>query len=414
MLNFNVRWMDEIARRMTLGNRYSRDRFSEAELVNALLLAHRVRDRQYMDDVLVESIALALPGFLGNPREMLARRRVVPSKAALIGHTISLDAALMLVHQAEAMDACPRYGWADSSPQCGRDWFISKHVLVRPGKVVAAARAANALVLLRPGMPAGTLADLDAARAAAGGALDRNALLQTVGSCIQLRVHPPMALGSGRSAAEHKASALLQALLLDVGSRVDRLVVVLGDFVSFCSDMGPEMRIPQLQVSDLRVLIPEWLLRSNITEDVDEGDVGAEPLPVLALMPFTLNVPGALHICHNLSRDMEKRLGYWRALSTQLNKHRQPIVEEARSRALPSRASWGRSSATTWTSSTRGQRPSTRSVGRTSWSSCSTCEMFGISFATHGTARSSRGSTRVAASKASTQTFSPGLRWLCQ
>eukprot|EP00969_Alexandrium_andersonii_P158617 7007835-Alexandrium_andersonii.AAC.1 len=51
---------------------------------------------------------------------------------------------------------------------------------------------------------------------------------------------------------------------------------------------------------------------------------------------------------------MEKRLGYWRAFFAQLKTSKASCRKGTLASSTFARASWGRSSATMWTSSTRG------------------------------------------------------------
>eukprot|EP00959_Pyramimonas_sp_CCMP1952_P412912 8652523-Pyramimonas_sp.AAC.1 len=85
----------------------------------------------------------------------------------------------------------------------------------------------------------------------------------------------PHALGSGASAAVHKASALLFSWSVgrvreDLGRDLDNFRC---SFFGYCSDMGTELGLAELQVKSIECLLPRWYASSSLEVDADMHDM---------------------------------------------------------------------------------------------------------------------------------------------
>ena len=94
----------------------------------------------------------------------------------------------------------------------------------------------------------------------------------------------------------------------------------LESFVSFTTDMGTEMGAASFLVQDLSKLFPDWLAEPLLHMDVDNGDAedhcAFESFKLF--LPDAIVIPGALHICSNLCKDVSAKLGHWECFLTQL------------------------------------------------------------------------------------------------
>jgi hypothetical protein len=134
-----------------------------------------------------------------------------------------------------------RFGWSDSSPIYGRDWFLSKHVRVDSSKAFQLMQAAHALSLdrdwlqrklkTRTNVVAGIAADGDDDALSDSSddndvprgtvALDqqnRSDLCQALVHGLVYHIHVPCSLGSGKTDLLHKCSSWAHQVGLDRGT----------------------------------------------------------------------------------------------------------------------------------------------------------------------------------------------------
>ena len=147
---------------------------------------------------------------------------------------------------------------------------------------------------------------------------------------------------------------------------------VLDSFVSFTTDMGTEVGTASFFVADIKSLLPSWLRDPWLRSDVDDVEVlwswptkpekgpgrhnrvlacfqklGGNasstwwgwwarsfyqalvcgPMP---LMPRALIIPGSLHICSNLSKDISAQLVYWPKYVSQLKQVEEVLCDRDR------------------------------------------------------------------------------------
>jgi hypothetical protein len=186
-----------------------------------------------------------------------------PSRSTLQRLALTVDAASMLherhLRSLEPMIAC--YGWADASPQGGREWLLSKIVFCRGSSLSMAALMHHAHVLHKG---ARNMPDVDAGSGSEGelaevGVAARNDALLALRSNLQKRTLPPTALGLRQTNLAHKCAALVHAVALETGGGFDAVDDVFASFVSFTTDFGTEVGIPGFATQSLCNLLPSWM-----------------------------------------------------------------------------------------------------------------------------------------------------------
>ncbi len=276
--------------------------YSSQQLVSAVICAWHLRDNVGLPHVLPHAIDSIMPAWL--PHSLLAAGfAMAPSRSTMRLAQLAVDMAWMLVRRdsVSGQRRALRFGWADSSTVAQSDWFISKHQVVARADCLEAARASQELARnLHEGLP-----DIE----------HRRALSRRVFDAVRILTHVPQNLGLGATGLEQKVAALLYCFYLEVGS-FGLLSEFLNSFVSFTTDMGTEMGAASFLVKDIRQLLPAWLRDPCFVNDV-AGEEDAAPLghagDPIPFMPQAVIVPGGLHICSNLSKDITEQLSHWDA-----------------------------------------------------------------------------------------------------
>eukprot|EP00969_Alexandrium_andersonii_P237231 10471929-Alexandrium_andersonii.AAC.1 len=138
----------------------------------------------------------------------------LPSAATLNRFQLVFDVGFMLWRrQTVAPLDCARYGFADSSPQGGRDWFMVKVQWIDVASLVSTMHAVQSLVADAALLPDSSDEDAEMPERT----IDRPDVAEQVRSAIHVMSLPPVALGLGRATLTDKASALLYALYLESG-----------------------------------------------------------------------------------------------------------------------------------------------------------------------------------------------------
>ena len=299
-----------------------------------------------------------------------------PSASTLRRLSFGIDAAAMLWERTRrsTLSCATSYGWADASPQGGRDWLLIKVVTHRrePGdrsrpSMADLLRQATMLTVPADTSATGLTAAEQEARAAAVRVLREN---------FTARVLPPTALGLKRANLAHKAAALVHSFALETEQSIAHLDAELASLVSFTTDLGVESGIPDFRLSCPVDLIPLWmrqpyeLIEADVLAEVDgmlparnvvdilpddsawqdaqiEPDGGEgfmEPLveqvgpaacprvgksashdspnakrQLVPLLKYAIPVPGLLHILSNALQDVTSTLKYWPEYKVQLN-----------------------------------------------------------------------------------------------
>ncbi|CAE7694010.1 unnamed protein product [Symbiodinium sp. KB8] len=292
-------------------------------LIASVFLTFLLGSRKHVAEAVPLALRVALPGL---DLEELARHLQIPRTTTVARAATYLDLAFVL-YMRDKMKQCPPvlYAWADSSPQSGREWFMSMRAECARDSLLETYHAVNTLIKGR--------SDLQDHAEAEEVDLDElvrcNELLQR---SLAHHKQLPVAMGSGRTKLEDKTSCLLHTLGLESESR-PALFNHLQNVVSWTSDMGTEVQLPQFQALDVQTLLPGWLhgevlASSDVeqfgsdTEGPDRPDAPAaapaEPEQLQSLMPNCLIIPGCLHIFHNLSADVHHKMEWWNPFWEQL------------------------------------------------------------------------------------------------
>ena len=292
-------------------------RYSHSQLLGMVLFAWHLRDSVALTDVMPSALQAIMPDFFALTSVAKGVQVLKQSKSLLRNAQLGVDIALMLVRcrQLQASGPSARYGWADSSAVAKSDWLISKHQAVPESRCPELWQSWSELVHSTDVDNDNEREGLDAAVASR-----RKALTQELMAEVRVHTQPPQALALGLTAIESKLAALLYSFFLEVGS-MKGLRDFLSTFVSFTTDMGTEMGTASFILDDLQKLLPEWLADPLLLPDVDGGgeDENSGAFEGLSLfMPRAIIIPGALHICSNLCKDVSGKLSHWSLFLKQL------------------------------------------------------------------------------------------------
>ena len=130
----------------------SRFQHESEKLLECVLLSRSLHTRaQQLTPLIVKGVEMSVPPFLAATicQQMQSKASSfstntcrLPSRTKLLRHELSLDMALVGVCRelSESLRCC-RYGWADSSPLAGHDWFWSQEVLIKESDIIPTFRA---------------------------------------------------------------------------------------------------------------------------------------------------------------------------------------------------------------------------------------------------------------------------------
>ena len=307
LLALAVRWLKRVAAgfRKPQASAGTRRTFTSTTLLHGALLSNLLRSTAYILAVCAHGAELLLPDM---GLDMIVRGTMAfPSSSSLRRAQFSLDIAHMLTMRGQvANEASVRYGWADSSPQSGRNWLMPLYSTCPSVDVTDVAAVAR-------GLTRGRHDFIDHHESEDLSAPDTVAMNQQLASSLRMHTCIPVALGSGRATVEDKVAALLQSAALECPD-INALGTYLGSFRSWTTDMGIEMSLAMFKCQNWKSLLPCWMrdagLASDVHEDADDQAAPANTLPV-ELMPQALIIPGPLHALHNLAADLHSRLSWW-------------------------------------------------------------------------------------------------------
>ena len=127
-----------------------RTQFNAFQLWSGFSICELLRDKKrLLEKTLRHALLFTFPGLAGAEeevfRDMMGR---VPSPSTLRRCGLMLDTAMMLTMRDRASADVLRFGWADSSPQGGRDWLLVVTDSIKRDRVLQVVAAANTLALL--------------------------------------------------------------------------------------------------------------------------------------------------------------------------------------------------------------------------------------------------------------------------
>ena len=125
----------------------------------------------------------------------------------------------------------------------------------------------------------------------------------------------PVSLGLRATDTAHKAAALAWCWFLRCNG-LPSLLRFIASFVSLTSDMGTESHLTAFSAGSLQNLLPDWLAPSLMPLQGEDGQFDDEVGRLLqtvgtGFLQHAIPVPGAMHILHNLSKDVHGQLPYW-------------------------------------------------------------------------------------------------------
>ena len=291
------------------GEHHGHQRYSDSQLVGMVLFAWHLRNSVVLKEAMPSALESMFPGFFQKTNIALGTQVFSPSRSLLQSAQLSLDVALMILRRQkfESQQSVERYGWADSSPVAQADWIVSKHQTVATSSCTELWLACCELCSLE--VDTEDIAEQQR----------RIELTKYLLAGISVQTQPPQTLAMGLTHIESKLSALAFSFFLEVGS-LTGLKILLDSFVSFTSDMGTEFGTASFMIDDLRKLLPEWLVQPLLRVDVEDGCIGYEGSEILIpFMPKAVVIPGALHICSNLCKDVSKKLDHWNDFVNELS-----------------------------------------------------------------------------------------------
>jgi len=125
----------------------------------------------------------------------------------------------------------------------------------------------------------------------------------------------PVALGSRMSSLAHNVRGICHGSYLEQASRAAMRLFMLG-ICSFTVDSGTEADISNFRSMDFTRVLPPWQTSGDL-----EADAGLDVEPLDAednvenhlkfLLPKAIVVAGMMHICDNMTKDMQVVLVYW-------------------------------------------------------------------------------------------------------
>ena len=273
LIEFNAEVADQRSRR--LEDIREQRRWGSAELQicwQAASLMKKMRALPEAVRLLSKAVTAAIPAALATGCRPCPPEAAAPSEATLSRLNFAVDVAAMLLARANARPGATRYGWADSSPQGGRDWLLSK-VSVIPGDVdLCDLHDAAIAVAKRSSSPA--ISDSDSGSCSEDAQSDvekhsdcdvdqRRVCFQKLQAGLSEHVFPPVALGLRQSDLAHKCAAFVHCVALEVSPSRGHLEEALSSVVSFTTDMGTELGMSGFRLGSLSGLLPVAAAVSN-------------------------------------------------------------------------------------------------------------------------------------------------------
>ena len=291
--------------------------YSSLFLVKMLLLMRLIPGSVDVKTLLIDAVSLLFPNLLKSVCEKLLHKpKMFPSPGTRHQARLVLDAALLLWRRRET-GTYVRFGGADSSPQAGFDFLLSSTDYILTEQVVPVWEAVIRM--------------MKEADMRCEGRWEQQSD-QSIADHVLVRQHLrkeddiPTALGNSAATAAHKVAGMLHKYSLRCENE-SALAAYLSSFFSFCSDMGTEINISGFRIQNLEALLPTWMRKTTLDEDVQgaqwqpmvlESDVsgmcdGQVHQPLVSegqpqnqnvftsntFLPEALSIPGMLHITSN-------------------------------------------------------------------------------------------------------------------
>ena len=206
-----ARWIEALEASMNpMGNPGS---YSASTLFSSVLLFSLMRHEHSVEAAIPHVARVIFPTVpLAELHHMV--RHSFPRGATLLRAGVILDCSYTLWVRKNLGNSLLRYAMGDSSPQCGREWFMQTHTLIECDQVIPCCQAANQLARCHPERS-------DHEEAEMVDVESYGLLRSLLAKSIQEHRPPPLALGATKTAVEDKADALLFSAALECTSRSD-------------------------------------------------------------------------------------------------------------------------------------------------------------------------------------------------
>ena len=348
-------------RRLPHGSRYSAE-----VLLQCLRAALHLRSTATLHQCVSLGIEARWPRFFGPS----VHKHPKSSSSSVQRSKLVVDLALIL-RQRPSDETSPvyRFVWSDGTDIKGWQMLISRHVHVRKDSIWNAMLAVHKLTLDCGHIEAALLTDTRRARLRElgmdsdddddenseselqPGSLvedlpepllpeERVRLCKVLLNLVKVHVQIPTALALGHTDLPSKVDAMMHACSLEAGS-VHVLQEMVNSFCSITTDMGTELGMAEFRCASVESLMPEWHPeRSHPRIFVDDTGDAVEPVedPDAAASPFlfhyALGIPGMNHICSNLAKDVDEKLGGWDDFYAQLKNVAAFLSDDQRRRRI--------------------------------------------------------------------------------
>ena len=287
--------------------------FTSVAMVDCLRLAMCLKGRSRLEKVITHSLRICMPTVADECRSTLVEGKVA-RESTISRNQICLDAAMLMLQRDDLEAPSALYIWADSSPQAGYDFLIVVLMAIRLDRLREAYELARSLANAKytPDLP-----DIDAHQVLC----ERAALIQKLRAMLLFTTLMPQCMGLGGTSLIHKVRCTLHLFWMLGGLAATRLQSVIAraeTVTSFTTDMGTEMGLADAVVPSYRSALPPWLYPeahgARVLPDDDDHDHRVdldEEVESKRVFPWAMVIPGVLHIAHNLSLKMDKRLQLW-------------------------------------------------------------------------------------------------------
>ena len=209
--------------------------YGAAFLMRSLLLSRRLRDQSTLAGTVLLAINLLPPGLRDLAKSLVDAGAIcIPSQSTLQRFQLVYDVGIMMWRRSLCGgEAVCRYGFADSSPQGGRDWFLVKTACIKSSQIVTVMEAVHELAV--DGAMQATQMEGDEPELPES-TTRRTELFHLIESSMYTLTSPPVAFGQAKTCLQDKAAAFLFTHFLESGW--EHIKPLLASFTSFTSDMG--------------------------------------------------------------------------------------------------------------------------------------------------------------------------------
>ena len=294
------RWRDILARKEVRVD--GTCRASATTILQTFRASRLLSDKMGFSLAFRRCLDAALPGLVDHASLSPPLKKSALGRAGLIVDTACVIREQWRNSPAPGKQSPPflRFGWSDSSPIHGRDWFIAKHIRIPSDMLLDVFDATQRLTADRWSLAhqvqrsrkrkrrlAGIVDeesdnedfDLGLHDVPAGGlsVATRQSLCKVVAANVRLHIHVPTAVGQRAADVAHKCSALAHSVGVECASESDLKLWFRG-VVSWCTDMGTEMGQVDFRGRAASLLPSWWRWPRPFEADRADSDGSEDPL----------------------------------------------------------------------------------------------------------------------------------------